>query len=94
MSEWIGLGTLMLGVCTALITAIVRWGKAVEERAYERSRNEALLREAQATIYQISGECDSAKDKIVARDKEIRRLHGVIQSLRESLAYITGSEES
>ena len=71
------------------ITALWKWSKAVEDRAYERARNEALLREAQATISQKDSELETVKAQRDAALIEQTRLHGVIASLQGTINWIT-----
>jgi Tfp pilus assembly protein PilN len=67
------------------ITALWKWSRAVEDRAYERARNEALLREAQATISQKDSELETVKSQRDAALIEQTRLHGVIATLQRAL---------
>lgn len=63
--EIAGLGTLALAVITALCTSLWKRQKAAEERGFERARNEALVREANATVEQMKRE-SGIKDTMIA----------------------------
>ena len=64
----------------ATIGAIWQWSKAVEARAYERARNEALLREANAALAQ--------------KDKELDQRDRIITSQQRTIDWLTAEEPS
>ena len=76
-----GLIAAVVASVTAAIGAVWKWGDALEKRAYDKARAEAILREAQEAIAAKNNEL-AAKDTALAdRDAEITRLHGRIASL-------------
>ena len=74
---------LIAGAVTGIPTtigAIWQWSKAVEARAYERARNEALLREANAALAQ--------------KDKELDQRDRIITSQQRTIDWLTAEEPS
>ena len=87
--EIVGIVAASTTIASTILAALWKWSKAVEDRAYERARNEALLREAQATISQKDSELDTVKAQRDAALIEQTRLHGVIASLQGTINWIT-----
>jgi hypothetical protein len=93
---------VLIGIIAAAVTliptalgALWKWSQAVEQRAYERARNEALLREATAALAAKDRELESVKAQLAHQvEVEVPRLHGIIATLQGTIDWLTAEGAS
>lgn len=79
---------VLIGAAVTLIPTVLaalwKWAKAVEERAYERARNEALLREAELALAAKGGEVNalSEREEKCMADFEVERAEWLTERTR------------